>query len=52
MSIFTIFKEYVKKICPDHGEVDYVDGKIQSDVHARNEDGESNDEDKEEVPFL
>jgi competence protein ComGC len=45
-------KEYDKKICPGRGEVNYVDGKIQCSVHARNEDGESNDEDEEEVPFL
>lgn len=36
--------EHGKKICPKHGEITYVDGKIKCSVHAKDED--------EQVPFL
>jgi prepilin-type N-terminal cleavage/methylation domain-containing protein len=43
--------EYDKDICPNHGEISYVDEKIECSVHPREDDSNS-DEDEGEVPYL
>lgn len=43
--------EYNVKICPDHGDIKYVDGKVQCSVHLRGNDFKSDDE-QDDVPFL
>jgi prepilin-type N-terminal cleavage/methylation domain-containing protein len=44
-------QEYGKNICPDHGDISYVDGKVQCNVHTKGDDAESDDDD-ESIPFL
>jgi hypothetical protein len=49
---FTQFlQKYGEKICPDHGDITYVDGKVECSVHYR-DDGKENDDDDGSVPFL
>lgn len=38
--------QYDKDICPDHGEISYVNGKVQCSVHSLE------DEEDGEVPYL
>lgn len=48
-----IFEQFLqnqsKNICPEHGRVIYVDGKVRCSVHVR-DNGKKGNEDK--VPFL
>lgn len=39
-------QEYGKDICPEHGEIDFVDDKVKCGVHTRD------DEDGADIPFL
>jgi prepilin-type N-terminal cleavage/methylation domain-containing protein len=41
--------DYRKDICPNHGDVSYVDGKVRCSIHSKENDSES---DEEDVPFL
>ena len=49
-----VFKEYLKeydsKICPDDGEISYVDGKVRCSIH--DDEDESINGQNEGVPFL
>lgn len=44
--------EYGKNICPGHGDINYVDGKVQCSKHDRDEGSGSDDKEDESVPFL
>ncbi|OIJ11259.1 hypothetical protein BKP37_16585 [Anaerobacillus alkalilacustris] len=46
-------QEYGEDICPDDGEISYVDGVVQCSVHSRTEE-ETEDEDEDDggVPFF
>lgn len=52
--IFVQFlQEYEEHICPDHGNISYVDGKVKCSVHIRGADAVSEeDDDDKSVPFL
>jgi prepilin-type N-terminal cleavage/methylation domain-containing protein len=39
------------EVCPGHGDITYVDGKVQCSVHQR-DGGNENDDDDGSVPFL
>jgi hypothetical protein len=41
--------KYADDICPSHGVISNVDGRIQCSVHGREDDVDSGDE---EVPYL
>ena len=52
-SVFNKYlQEYGEDICPDHGNISYVNGKIQCSVHMEDDDVESDDKDDGSVPFL
>lgn len=42
-------QEYCQNVCPEHGDITYVDGKIKCSVHTREDDSKNDDGD---VPFL
>ncbi len=39
---------YGKKLCPEYGEINYVDGKVKCSVHSEVDD----ESDEGDVPFL
>jgi len=45
-------QEYGENICPDHGDISYVDGKVQCSIHTEEDDNDSDDKDDGSVPFL
>lgn len=44
--------EYDEKICPDNGDINYVEGKVKCSKHDKNEDTENDEKEDESVPFL
>lgn len=51
-AIFHQYKlEYGQDICPEHGELSYINGKIQCKIHNRGDATENYDDDGS-VPFL
>lgn len=54
--IYAIFIEYLqeygKNICPDQGDINYINGKVRCSVHSKGDNVESDDEGNEGVPFL
>jgi prepilin-type N-terminal cleavage/methylation domain-containing protein len=45
-------QEYEKNICPDQGDINYINGKVRCSVHSKGDNVESDDEGNEGVPFL
>jgi type II secretory pathway pseudopilin PulG len=51
--IFTqYYLEYGSSICPEHGEISYVDGEVQHSVHPEDDGSQGSDEEDESVPYL
>jgi prepilin-type N-terminal cleavage/methylation domain-containing protein/prepilin-type processing-associated H-X9-DG protein len=52
----TVFEQFLqeccKSMCPDHGNIAYVDGRVRCSIHVREEDTESGNDDDGDVPFL
>jgi len=45
-------KEYGEEICPENGEIRYVDRKVECSIHSMDVNGEGDDGNFEEVLFL
>lgn len=45
-------QEYGKNVCPENGEITYIDGKVQCSIHCKKDTDKSNDNEGEGVPFL
>lgn len=51
--LFTQYlQEFGQNICPDHGDISYLEGKVQCSIHPRVEVVEIDDDDDGSVPFL
>lgn len=44
--------EYDVKMCPDNGDINYVDGKVSCSKHDMDEDTGNDEKEDESVPFL
>jgi Tfp pilus assembly protein PilE len=45
-------QDYGQEICPEHGDISYVDGEVHCSLHPGDNEGGDSDEEGESVPFL
>ncbi|WP_404330377.1 type IV pilin protein [Mesobacillus maritimus] len=52
MRFSQFLKDHVENTGSNHGEISYVEGRVQCSIHSNAEEHEYEQEDDEEVPFL
>ncbi|MED4600752.1 prepilin-type N-terminal cleavage/methylation domain-containing protein [Paenibacillus validus] len=45
-------QDYGEDICPEHGDLSYVDGEVHCSLHSREDGSDTNRSEEEGVPFL